>query len=882
MTDSSPEWHAEGRVSFTTFVTDLLRTDQSILDDGNFSFPDARAAQLMFWHLAQQGAKNGMDNIYLTTLPDGLSRDSLSRLFHERVHYAQLLSYPLLQLKFLHDLEELRVRVAHRGGRADVICGETDSDRTAQLPDVLQEKQFMNAIMEGDPQVEATDMVTIPGGGRDAGLVAARFAGPGGRRMPGFAGVLLFGESPLLVPFNASNMLESAAYITQLLFEGAPLPRMTEKGSPIKQRYVGCWEVWRRMNTHRYRSENDLALAFLAAVDLALSAHVLAQEDGALTTAMERADYSVAIRYIHARLGYIMLASAAFDPLDSSTGSLDAIQKFQDDCSGYLGWPDTGRAYRFMAAFLTRRLIASSLWSFERMVEVDTGSLRTAMLTPLDELTDNLDVLVPMWRMLEASFHSTLEVGAPNYVIGSRLLAKMIASSVFRRIDQPALAAPHLQPQTLTEQFELPCVRVGDQYYTDMAGQSLEGLAGQAIRIPTVDLAVDCIALAVLEPVRSNQSQCGLVDPVTGTANCVYVAGGAGCPQLGLTTAQQERRNAEQVYDWCHWAYASLRTELMPKSFRHEWRKRWHYAPINEPAGAPPVGSIHLEEPLRSQEDAKASFQEAIDSGHADMVPMAAYALALLLESQGDVQDAKAALQKAIDSGHADIAPLAAYNLSVLLESQEDMRAALQEAIDSGHADITALAAYNLALLLACQGDAPGAKAAFQKAIDSGHARIGPLAAYNLGVLLREQGDAPGAKAAFQMAIHSGHDEAVPLASYNLGVLLQEQGDAPGAKAAYQKAIDSGHADHAPKAAVNLGVLLQEQGDAPGAKAAYQKAIDSGHADHAPKAAYNLGLLLASQGNAQGAKAALQKAIDSGHTDIAPLAAAYLGLLVRG
>ena len=888
MTEPSIEWHAEGKISFTTLVTDLLRTGQSVLDDGSFPFPDARAAQLTFWNLAHVGAETGVDNILLTELPDGLSKDSLARLFHERVHYAQLLSYPLLQLKFLHELEELRARVAQRGGEPAVICGETDSDRTAPLSEVLQEKQFMSAIMEGSPKVDDPDIVTIPGGGRDAGLVRAQFIDPSGRQMPGFAGVLLFGESPLLVPFNASNMLESAAYVTQLLFEGAPLPRMAEKGSPSEQRYKGCWEVWRRMNAHRYGTENDLALAFLAAVDLAFSAHVLALQDGALKTALERADYSVAVRYVHARLGYIMLASAALDPLDSSDSSneaLHAIQKFQHDCSDYLSWPDTGRTYRFMAAFLTHRLIRSSLWSFEQTVDVDKDALRTALLTPPDELADNLDVLVPMWRMLEASFHSsTPDVGSPNYVIGSRLLAKMIASSVFRGSDQPALAAPHLQPQTLREYFQLPCVRVGDQYYMDTAVGSLESLARQAIRIPTINLSVDCIQLAILEPVRSNQSQCGLIDPLTRTANCYYVASGAGCPQLGLTKAQQERRITEQVYDWCHWANVSLWTALAPDSLQLEWRERWRTTQINQPSGAPQAAA-YLGVVQKYAQRVKAAFQRAIDSGDASIAPLAAYDLGLLLESQGDAQGARAAFQRATDSGDASIAPLAAYNLRVLLESHGDAqgaRAAFQRAIDSGDAAIAPLAAESLGLLLGYQGDMQGARAAFQRAIDSGDAAIAPLATVNLGLALHHQGDAQGAKAAYQQAIDSGHAEAAPQAAYNLALLLQTEGDAQGAKAAYQQAVDSGNADQAPKAAVNLGLLLQTEGDVQGAKAAYQQAIDSGDADQAPKAAYNLALLLKQQGDLDGAKAAFQQAIDSGDADIAPLATITLGLLLQG
>jgi TolA-binding protein len=65
---------------------------------------------------------------------------------------------------------------------------------------------------------------------------------------------------------------------------------------------------------------------------------------------------------------------------------------------------------------------------------------------------------------------------------------------------------------------------------------------------------------------------------------------------------------------------------------------------------------------------AKAAFQEAIASGHADAAPKAARELGLLLWNQGDTARAKAAFQQAIASGHSHAAPLGAFNLGTLLK----------------------------------------------------------------------------------------------------------------------------------------------------------------------------------------------------------------------
>ena len=65
---------------------------------------------------------------------------------------------------------------------------------------------------------------------------------------------------------------------------------------------------------------------------------------------------------------------------------------------------------------------------------------------------------------------------------------------------------------------------------------------------------------------------------------------------------------------------------------------------------------------------ARSAFQQAMDSGHPDVAPMAAVNLGLLLAGQGDVAGARSAYQRAIDSGHPDAGPVAVRNLRLLLD----------------------------------------------------------------------------------------------------------------------------------------------------------------------------------------------------------------------
>jgi hypothetical protein len=51
MSEEYVAWQAEGRISFTTMMTDLLRTDQSIFDPPSFPFDD-EILHIVFWQIA--------------------------------------------------------------------------------------------------------------------------------------------------------------------------------------------------------------------------------------------------------------------------------------------------------------------------------------------------------------------------------------------------------------------------------------------------------------------------------------------------------------------------------------------------------------------------------------------------------------------------------------------------------------------------------------------------------------------------------------------------------------------------------------------------------------------------------------------------------------
>jgi hypothetical protein len=67
-------------------------------------------------------------------------------------------------------------------------------------------------------------------------------------------------------------------------------------------------------------------------------------------------------------------------------------------------------------------------------------------------------------------------------------------------------------------------------------------------------------------------------------------------------------------------------------------------------------------------EQARAHYQQAVDSNDIEYAPKAAFRLGLLLQRMGDVEGARTAYQWAMQSGHPEVAPAAGHTLRQLLD----------------------------------------------------------------------------------------------------------------------------------------------------------------------------------------------------------------------
>lgn len=579
-------WQAEGQLSFSSFICDLLRTDQSVMDDG--AFPVHDASRVNFWFGAARGAAAGNDQASHESLPPNLHAATRARLFHERMHFAALLTYPVLQLHAVRGLEELRAKIRTRGGSFWFVAGES-SARDPEVAAASANRRFTQTLLTGPVTRYGTTMTTLPDV-EGAGVCTAWMQTLDGYEIPGRAGVLRFPETDVIVALNAQHLLESAAHVSQLMFEGRPLPRLERPPDRAETLYLGCWELWARLHRHRHASDEDLALAFLAAVDLALGAHILAMNDVAVADIVSDPWASAEMRYPHARFGALAITAAEIAPAPRAGGThaetVAAIDDFQRALCLRRGWAEPRRGYAMTSALLTRQLLETSLWTFEKHHPIKDSDLSWAVNAPLHEVATNLDRLRPVWRQISASFGDSRGQGAPNAVFGTRLMAKMVSSANLRVQNGPTIAAPHVAPGALTTHFRLPCVRIGGQYFLDteltgnfdrsVDGDALYVVGDDGLDVPPSSLLLDCLGLGALESVRRDTDQCGFIDAVTHEPACMYVAAGAGCPQRGLSPEQRVRRDTEGVDNWCHWMHAAVRTSIADPADLAHWADRWN------------------------------------------------------------------------------------------------------------------------------------------------------------------------------------------------------------------------------------------------------------------------------------------------------------------
>ena len=216
--------------------------------------------------------------------------------------------------------------------------------------------------------------------------------------------------------------------------------------------------------------------------------------------------------------------------------------------------------------------------------------------------------------------------------------------------------------------------------------------------------------------------------------------------------------------------------------------------------------------------DAQRAWCIAVQAGRNEESLEAGVRLAGLLATQRESswKRAQRLYQQAIDSGHENFAPAAAFGLGILLEELEETSRAQEayaQAITSRHPEFAPLAAYNLGTLLRRLGDLDRSKETYEQAIAFGHPEVTCLAALQLGDILAHQGDHKKAQDIYELIITLRHPEFASLGALNLARLHRDRGKKDSARTAYERAIAMGPPETAGTAAEELAALLEDGAD---------------------------------------------------------------------
>src|SRR4051794_34035107 len=129
-----------GSFSFQTIICELFQTEIGRISDKNASEAKTRAslANRSFLVRAALSSKGAQDAFNLSLLDPQLLKQAQDTLFHERMHYWQLLSCSSVQRQFTAFLLHIRHKLRHAGGEPDFISGNILYDSLADVSAVAQ------------------------------------------------------------------------------------------------------------------------------------------------------------------------------------------------------------------------------------------------------------------------------------------------------------------------------------------------------------------------------------------------------------------------------------------------------------------------------------------------------------------------------------------------------------------------------------------------------------------------------------------------------------------------------------------------------------------------------------------------------------------------
>lgn len=519
----------EGAFGFETLLCQLFRQIDPIAELDRQPTVDTAILQRM-----AAAAKRNSDVFAPRFLTADLQQATRGVLFHERVHYWQVLSTSAMQRHIVNSLNHLQLAIELDGGKKMAVWGggSPDPKGTVQDAKFLYENLnwsglsvFWNYETVALPNAPGTTLTRVQMGMDLETLIE------------GYVADLAFEDAEAgtaRVPLVGRYLFESAAYVSEQLFQGEPIAPLTGPAGAEDIQYRGTWELWRRANAALYSDPTALALSFLAAVDLAVNPELPDKP----TDDFQRLT-------IPWRFGILVQAAPNLPPLRLDQGSpADAVAAFQASYCSALGWPAPGTVALQLTAYLVR--IYAPLVGLTDKLEM----VQALCKIPLRQMT--LDDMLPILQLINRG-------GEPD-LIGTRVLRSAINAAIHRLFNPGRFAVPHLYADELTASFPLPAILYEGDFYIE------NPTVQETLSVSPLDYWSDCVRLMTIDHLRSTPPSesmtCGFVRR---NLDCPYIAAGAGCPKRGLSpTEEQARRTAGLDPDWCHWKMSAIVIGLLP------------------------------------------------------------------------------------------------------------------------------------------------------------------------------------------------------------------------------------------------------------------------------------------------------------------------------
>jgi hypothetical protein len=554
----------EASFSLENLICHLYRDDLGPRPkEPNLADKYLKSFQVAVEAMARKGRR--VEQIPVRPIPDDLSPQRDQKLFHERVHYWQLLSASTLQYRFTLLLDKLHIGAISVGGQADLICGQR------QLQSAVDPEEINTSLASMDSNfrhVRATpEMISLPNilsrdPFTDMPLCYFPHVLGGTIRLPGYAAGLGFKGKPgaVLVPLGGYNLMESAAYVAELLYAGQSVPRPSALETEEAQLYLGPWEFWARLHEADYDSQTDLVLSYLAAVDYALHSDILGPVD-------DDTEYRYEMLSVPYRFGKLAYQMRGEGPLRSEGREPSvAIAEYQARMAEVLAWPSPQATTRKMAAFLTKLLVKSHAHRISTTPE-NLALAEWLFGTPAADLADDMDRLQAAWTLASSLRDTKYETGQ-GYVwpLGQSIIGTMLNACIARLRRPGELAAPHLYHARYKRLFPLPVVLVDGNYCVE----DPVPLPAEEHPYPcsASEVLYDCIGLAALSPLEKGNVGCGFAVRRCG---CYFTGAGLVCPSEQTVTADGDAIPATPAGTWCHWTLRSLVLGTAPESIRKAW-----------------------------------------------------------------------------------------------------------------------------------------------------------------------------------------------------------------------------------------------------------------------------------------------------------------------